>query len=202
MANLRKLLAYVVISALSILLAACASKPIPIKYYDFGTASKPVNQGPICSLPVIQLSDITASNASSSNLMLYRLLYADEQQIQAYANHRWNTTPVQLLTQRIKQELARRGVRLLDSGFNNLGFLQLRVEIEDFNQYFTDAAHSYAQIQVRASLIHDRKLVAQTMFQQQVNADSADAPSGAKAMRLATDELILNLTHWLCEQTQ
>lgn len=199
MMNLQKLVAY---GALTVLLAACASKPTPIKYYDFGAAPKLMDQGPICRLPIIQLSDITSSNALSSNLMLYRLLYNDDQQIHAYANHRWNTTPVQLLTQRIKQELARRGVRLLDSGFNNLGFLQLYVEIEDFNQYFTDAANSYVQIQIRASLIQDRKLLAQTMFQQQFNADNPDAPSGAKAMRLATDELILNLTHWLCEQAQ
>lgn len=188
----------------SLLLQACASKPAPLNYYDFGAVAKPEEKTPICRLPLIQLADITAPTALSSNMMLYRLLYADDQQSHSYANHRWNMTPSQLLTQRIKMQLALRGVSLIDSGIissnSNLNVLQLRLEVEDFNQYFTDATRSYAQLQIRASLIRDRKLLAQTMLQQQVNTDSADAPSGAKAMRKATDELILNLTHWLCEQ--
>ena len=186
-------------------LQACVTKPPPLKYYDFGAVAKPVqpeDKAALCKLPLIQLADITAPSALSSNMMLYRLVYANDQQSYSYANHRWNMTPVQLLTQRIKLQFASRGVSFLDSGINNLNVLQLRLEVEDFNQYFSDAAHSYAQLQVRASLIRDRKLLAQTMLQQQVNADSADAPAGARAMRTATDELILNLTHWLCEQTQ
>ncbi|MCD6026694.1 MAG: transporter [Solimicrobium sp.] len=192
--------------AISFFLQACASKQVPIKYYDFGVIPKPVAAvpapGPACKLPLLQLADITAPSSLSSNMMLYRLLYSDEQQTHTYANHRWNMTPVQLLTQRIKMQLAARGAKLIDSGINKLNVLQLRLEIEDFNQYFTDATRSYAQLQIRASLIREHKLLAQTMLQQQVNADSADAPAGAKAMRLATDELILNLTHWLCEQTE
>jgi len=186
-------------------LQACGSTPPPLKYYDFGAVVKPVkpeDNAPLCKLPLIQLADITAPSALSSNMMLYRLLYANDQQSYSYASHRWNMTPVQLLTHRIKTQLALRGVTLIDSGINNLNVLQLRLEVEDFNQYFSDAAHSYAQLQIRTSLIRDRKLLAQTMFQQQVTADSADAPAGARAMRMATDELILNLAYWLCEQTQ
>jgi cholesterol transport system auxiliary component len=196
------------IIAAALFLQSCVSTPPQLKYYDFGTVStksdekEEAESGPICNLPPIQLADIKAPSALGSNMMLYRLLYADDQRIYSYANHRWNMTPSQLITQRIKMQLARRGVSLIDSGINSLNILQLRLEIEDFNQYFTDAAHSYAQIQIRASLIKNRKLIAQTMLQQQVNADSADAPSGAKAMRLATDEMILNLTYWLCEQVQ
>lgn len=184
-------------------LQACASTPTKqIKYYDFGALPKAEEQAPVCSLPLVQLADIRAPSALSSNLMLYRLLYLNDQQIYSYANHRWNMTPAQLLTQRLKSQLARRGVRLLDGGINNLNAVQLRLEIEDFNHYFTDATRSYAQIQIRASLIRDRKLLAQTLLQQQVDADTADAPAGAKAMRMATDELILNLTNWLCEQVK
>jgi len=188
------------------ILQACATKPAPVNYYDFGAVEKPEEKAPICRLPLIQLADITAPSALSSNMMLYRLLYADGQQIYSYASHRWNMTPVQLLTQRIKMQLALRGVTLIDNGIinpnSNLNIVQVRLELEDFNQYFRDTTRSYAQLQVRASLIRDRKLLAQTMLQQQVNADNADAPAGAKAMRMAADELILNLTHWLCEQIQ
>jgi cholesterol transport system auxiliary component len=186
----------------ALFLQACVSKAPQLKYYDFGTVAKLPNSEPACKMPLIQLVDIAAPNALSSNMMLYRLLYADDQQIYSYANHRWNMTPAQLLTQRVKMQLATQGVTLIDYGINNLTILQLRLEVEDFNQYFTDATHSYAQLQIRASLIRDRKLLAQTMLQQQVDTDSADAPAGAKAMRIAADELILNLTHWLCEQTQ
>lgn len=186
----------------TVLLQACVSTAPSMKYYDFGTVAKSDEREPVCKLPLIQLADITAPNALSSNLMLYRLLYANDQQSYSFANHRWNMTPVQLLTQRIKQQFALQGVTFIDYGYTNLNMLQLRLELEDFNQYFTDANHSYAQVQVRASLTRERKLLAQTMLQQRVDADSANAPAGAKAMRLATDELILNLTHWLCEQTQ
>lgn len=195
-----------VCATMLILLQACATKATPIKYYDFGpmtkVADKVANKAPGCRLPPIVLDNMTAPSALSSNVMLYRLLYANDQQIYSYANHRWNMTPTQLLTQRIKMQLASNGVTLVDSGIidGKFNVLQLRLELEDFNHYFTNETQSYAQIQLRASLLRGRTLLDQTMLQQQVNADSADAPGGAQAMRLAADELILHLSHWLCEQ--
>lgn len=189
-----------------VLAQACMTRPTPTKYYDFGPMTKTVaslnnNNAPGCRLPPIVLDSITAPHGLSSNLMLYRLLYANDQQTHNYANHRWNMTPAQLVTQRIKMRLAQNGFKLFDSGvIDKLNVLQLRLELEDFNHYFTDATHSYAQIQLRVSIIRDRRLLDQTMLQQQVNAGTADAPGGAHAMRLAADELILHLSHWLCEQ--
>lgn len=202
---LSRLSARLFVCATILLLQACATKPAPIKYYDFGPMTKAVdkaaNSAPSCRLPPIVLDDITAPTALSSNSMLYRLLYANDQQVYSYANHRWNMTPTQLLTQRIKTQLAENGVKLIDNGIidGRFNVMSVRLELEDFNHYFTDATHSYVQVQLRASVLRGRTLLDQTMFQQQVNADTPDAPGGAQAMRLATDQLILHLSHWLCE---
>jgi cholesterol transport system auxiliary component len=182
----------------AMLLQGCMSTPQRIHYYDFGAAGEPLTAAS-CSLPLIQLDDITAPASLSSNYMLYRLLYNNDQQSYTYAQHRWNMTPTQLLTQRIKMRLSEQGTRFIDSGINVLDVLRLQIELEDFNQYYTDAEHSYAQIQLRATLLKGRTWLAQTMLQQQVPANAPNAQAGAEAMRIASDKVIANLGEWLCE---
>jgi len=132
--------------------------------------------------------------------MLYRLLYSNDQQTQAYANHRWSMTPVQLLTLQIKSQLADNNVILVDDGLANPNGLQLRLELTDFSQYFTDTTHSYAQLKLRATTIRGNTLLAQTTISEQAGAESPDAVGGAKAMRVAADAVITDLTGWLCKQ--
>jgi cholesterol transport system auxiliary component len=184
----------------TLLLASCATAPEPLSYFDFGTASKAADSSIACELPPINLPDISSPNALNSNLMLYRLLYANDQQSHSYANHRWSMSPAQLITLRIKSQLANNHVRLVDSGLSNPGGWQLRLDLTDFNQYFSDATHSYAQLQLRATILSANNLIAQTTLTQQASAAAPDAPAGAQAMRVATDALITDLTGWLCNQ--
>jgi len=143
---------------------------------------------------------MSSPGALDSNLMLYRLLYDNDQQSHAYANNRWNMPPAQLLTLRIKSQLADNGVSLLDNGVANPTGWQLRLDLIDFSQYFSDVSHSYVQLQLRVSLLRANALVAQTTFKQQATADSPDAQAGARAMRAASDVLITDLSGWLCKQ--
>ena len=181
-------------------LQACTTAQTPTSYYDFGTPSKMAQ--PIgCELPALNLSDMSTTPALDSNLMLYRLLYSNDQQTEAYANHRWSMPPAQLLMLQIKSQLADSNVRLIDDGVANPNGLQLRLDLTDFSQYFTDANHSYVQLKLRATTLRGDVFFAQSTLTQQVTTDSSDAPGGAKAMRVAADAFVADLTGWLCKLT-
>ena len=189
---------YVACAALTFLLQACASPPAAIRYFDFGPAAD--GAAAPCALAPLNLADITSPSALDSNLMLYRLLYANDLESHAYGMHRWNTTPAQLLTARIKLYLAQNQVSLIDNGVANRNGWQLRLELTDFGQYFTDASHSYARVQMRGTVLRGNSLLAQTTLTQQAWAEQPDAPAGARAMRVASDALITDLSSWLCKQ--
>jgi len=179
-------------------LSGCITPPAPVSMYDFGIA--PTQSGAAnCNLAPLYLADISSSATIDSNLMLYRLLYDNDQQTHAYAAHRWSMTPSQLLSLRIKSQLAANNVNLVDLGMANPNGWQLRLDLNDFTQNFTDATHSYAQLEVRASLLRANQLVAQTTFKERADAASPDAPGGARSMRTASDALIADLNNWLCK---
>ena len=185
-------------AALTLLLQACASAPAAISYYDFGAA--PDSAKPLCALPPINLADISSTDALDSNLMLYRLLYANDLETRAFGVHRWNATPAQLLTSRIKLYLATNQVSIIDAGVANPQGWQLRLDLIDFSQYFTDPGHSYARLQTRASVLRGNQLIAQTTLTQRAPAAEPNARAGANAMRAAGDALVIDLSNWLCKQ--
>lgn len=185
-------------AALAFLVTSCATAPPSLSYYDFGALPK--SAGSSCDLPPLNVADISSPNALDSNLMLYRLLYDNDQKNRAYANHRWSMTPAQLLSLRIKSQLASDQVLILDNGVANPNGWQLRLDLVDFTQYFDDTSHSYAQLQLRVTLLRANTLIAQTTMKQQAAAESPDASAGAKAMRVASDAFITDLSSWLCRQ--
>ena len=201
-------------------LQGCVGTPPanPVSVYDFGalhtTVSAPAAAGK-CVLSPVHVADITSPGILDNDLMHYRLGYANDQRVRAYANNRWSMPPAQLLGQRIKARLADAGVLIAGSGVtgstgNNItttgkgsaNAMQLRLELDDFTQYFSDASHSQAQLSVRVSLLRGSGLVAQTTLNQQVPGTSPDAAGGAKAMQVAADALINELYGWLCTHPQ
>lgn len=186
------------LAAFTLLLVSCSTPPAAPGYFDFGALPVASGSAPVCALPPMQVTDMSSTPALDSNLMLYRLQYANDMQSHAYANHRWSMTPAQLLTQRIKSQLAARHVQVIDSGVVNPDGWQLRLDLIDFSQYFSDASHSTAQLTLRATLLRKNTLVAQSTLTQQSAASTADAPGGAQAMRVASDALINDLDNWLC----
>ncbi|MFZ6675336.1 ABC-type transport auxiliary lipoprotein family protein [Undibacterium sp. Xuan67W] len=192
------------------LLQGCAS-PAPVKQaYDFGsipaigstglsaisTAAAPLTATTTANF-AISLADINTPASLDGTAMLYRLEYDNAQQTRPYSQHRWSMPPAQLLAQRLKARIAGAGGSVVSSrdGVSNLPLLQ--IDLDEFSQVFSSGSASSAQIQLRATVIKGRTLLAQRSFSRQIASSSADAPGGAKAMMNASDAVIADLLAWL-----
>jgi len=206
-----------VFSAFSLLVAtvaltACASlpdKPVRAAVYDFGPGTlvaQPANR--MAPLPAMALAEIEASPALDSTAVLYRLAYADAQQLRPYAQARWSMTPAQLVHQRLREHLSQRravinpGERVvLATGAPAAAPLTLRIELEEFSQLFEAADKSVGLLRLRATVVQATaqgdKLVAQRSVVIQRPGASADAPGGVRALTAATDAAIAELDTWL-----
>ncbi|MBU3735848.1 MAG: ABC transporter [Methylobacterium sp.] len=183
------------------LLAACIVPEPAVRpeAYDFGPLPSP-QQDTAAALPVLQVLDVQAPRGMDGNHVQYRLAYVDARALRPYANSRWNTAPSQLLTQRMRQRLARQGP-VVGSGEVQAGLL-LKTELEQFEQVFDSAAVSRGVVRLRASLVKDRRLLAQQTFSAERVADSADARGGVGALTLASDALLDDLALWVAQQAR
>jgi cholesterol transport system auxiliary component len=210
--------------ALSVL-AGCSAlpdKPVRPVLYDFGPGSiapqATTRQAP---LPAVALEDITTVGGALDNTaLLYRLGYANDQQLRPYAGARWSTPPAQLVRQRLREKLSERrpvfgardglalnrpvapGVRPAPSdGTPETLPLRLRLELEEFSHLFTAPEASVGVIRLRATLIDisrgGERLVGQRNIVVQRPATSSDAPGGVRALTAATDAAIEELDQWM-----
>jgi len=204
------------------LLGGCAlpDKPRRAALYDFGPgelASVPVAPATPAAagtlrpaLVPLALDDIsTAGGALDSQALLYRLAYADAQQLRPYAQARWSMPPAQLLGQRLRERLgqqravfnAREGVALNRS--QNARLPLLRLELQEFSQLFSAPGTSVGLIRLQATLLEmtptGEKLVAQRTLMVQRPAPSADAAGGVRALTAAADAAIEELVPWLAQ---
>ena len=188
------------ISALTLILAGCASgsKPANIVTYDFGSPARPITASAASNaIPAIVVSDVTGNAAFDSERMYYRLNYADPLQARPYANSRWSTTPLQLLTQRFKSRIGQAGVKVLSATDASTGVPLLRIDVDDFTHSFDSTSASYGEVVLRASLFQGRVLTDQRTFTRKVAARSADAGGGAHALADATDAVAADMIGWL-----
>ena len=93
-------------------------------------------------LPALVVTDATGSAALESEKMFYRLNYADPMQARAYANSRWNTNPLELVTERLKTRLAQAGSKVLEPTDAATSVPILRVQVDDFMHTFASASQS------------------------------------------------------------
>ena len=138
---------------------------------------------------------------------MYRLAYADDQQLRPYALARWSMPPAQLVRQHLRDRLNQSGVVLNASEAAALGKspaggpLLLRLELEAFSQRFDDPQRSAGVVKLRAVLIETSagadKLLDQRVLVVQRPAPSPDAAGGVRAMKAATDALADELNEWL-----
>jgi cholesterol transport system auxiliary component len=139
--------------------------------------------------------------------VLYRLGYADAQQLRPYALARWSMPPTQLVRQRLREHLSQRrtvisageGAALLRSEGQQP--LVLRVDLDEFSQLFTAPATSTALLRMRVTVVDNlpagEKILAQRQFIVQRPAATADAPGGVRALAEATDAAAAELSQWL-----
>lgn len=196
---------FILVAALAtaVQLAGCASsKGTPSTTYDFGPARAPATattspamaSGFLSSLVV---TDVTGSSAYDSDRIFYRLNYSDPLQARSYANSRWSTTPLQMVTQRFKTRIAQTGVKVLSTTDASTGVAILRVDVDDFMHTFTGVTQSEGEVAVRVSLFQGHVLVDQKSFRRSTPAPTADAAGGATALAASTDAVAADIVAWL-----
>lgn len=199
----------------SALLAGCAALPDPpprATVYDFGPgAAQPAAAQPGAPLAALVLVDVASAGlADGSSALLYRLAYANAQQLRPYSQARWSQPPAQLLQQALRERLGRDRIVLSAS---QAAALQpdrqrlpavLRVQLEEFSQVFSSAQDSAGVVRLRAVLadtgLTGETLVAQRVFTAQRPAGSADAAGGARALAEASAQLADELAAWVQQQ--
>ncbi|NML33255.1 ABC-type transport auxiliary lipoprotein family protein [Paraburkholderia antibiotica] len=183
--------------AFGVLAAGCAGTSAVVSdvRYDFGPPPQSAAAAP---LPAVKVLEVTAPAVLESDRLVYRLSYADAQQTAAYANSHWTMMPAQLLTQRLRNALSERGTVL--TGADGVAAPVLRVDLTEFEQVFDSQADSHGAIAARATLMKDGKVIGQRSFVARAPAQSADAAGGARALAIASDDLVAQIGAWLGSQ--
>jgi len=191
-----------------------ASTPV---VYDFGPGaqqSAPANHA--LTLPPLEISTLQASTALNSTAVLYRLAYADAQQLKPYTQARWSMAPGQLISQRLREQLSQRRAIVSPGDIIRAGrvraaaaspatqpesLLNLRLELDEFSQLFASPDQSSGLLRLRATLMQRNTtgdtLLAQRSFVVQQPAPSPDASGGVRALAAATDQVIGEIETWL-----
>lgn len=197
--------------ALLLTLAGCAlpSAPERPRVYDFGSGRlTPADVRQPQPTP-LAVADIEAPAALDSTAVLYRLVYANAQQLQPYALARWSMTPARLLRQRLREQLSQQravlnpgdSVALAGAPTQTTPARTLRLELEEFSQLFESPQQSLGLLRLRATVLQagpgGEKLLAQRNLVVQRPAPSADAPGGVQALSAAADAAVQELTQWL-----
>lgn len=205
--------AVLAVAALGI--AGCSALPSPPSrpaLYDFGpgpvAAASADRRAP---LPPLALAEVEAPGLpEGSNAVLYRLAYADSQQLRPYSQARWSQPPAQLVQQRLREQLGqRRAILKADDGAaqarsaaqgNRLPSV-LRVELEEFSHLFTSASESAGVVRLRATVVDltqtGEVLRGQQVFVVRTPARSADAAGGVAALAEASTQVGKELAEWL-----
>lgn len=196
----------------ALLLAGCSAlpdKPTRRAQYDFGPG--PVAPAPMdrrAPLAPLALADVEADGPlEAGTAVLYRLGYADAQQLRPYAQARWSMPPAQLVRQRLREQLGQR--RTIVSAGEGAAMLRnegrqplvLRVELEEFSQLFTAPGSSAGLVRLRATVVDNLPAGEQVLAQRQVIVQrpsaTADAAGGVRALAEATDAAAAELSQWL-----
>ena len=194
------------------LLAACSAlpdKPVRATLYDFGpeTSSEPPANAVNAANPLpLVLGDIESTSALEGTAVLYRLGYANGNELRPYAQARWSAPPPQLVRQRLRRQLGR-DRPVLDLTENaalartGAKVRILRMGLEEFSQLFDSPAQSAGLLRLRVTLLEEsaagERLLAQRSFTLRRPAPSADAAGGVQALAAATDAAADEIAQWL-----
>ena len=204
-----RMLQVLALFGLGLVLAGCSviDKPVRASVYDFGPGPMAAVAVAPAGLPALTLAEVDAGPALDSTAVLYRLVYANAQQLLPYAQARWSMAPAQLLRQRLRDRIGQQRTVLGPDDANpgsDPARWVLRVELEEFSQLFSAPAQSTGLVRLRATLVQSSasgdRLVGQRMVVAQRPASSPDAPGGVRALGDATDAAVDELLQWLSQQ--
>lgn len=205
----RRLLA--IAPLLGALLGGCSALPAPpvnTSLYDFGlaTATAPAAAPASTAPSPLTLGRVTAAGLPADRqALLYRYAYTNDHQLRAYQRARWSLPVDQLLARQLRRQLQTRWAVLTpDYGRARTRTgeaipLVLHVNLERFEQVFADSHQSTGVIELRATLLEgdNGRLLGQRGFQRSVDAASADAAGGARALADAAQAASADLEQWL-----
>ena len=202
--NLSTLMRLGVVLSVVSLLTACAlgdSAPAP-KQLDLGAGamtgaaegSAVASAAALPPLPPIAVPPANAASLLTETRVVWRV--RDVGQPQAYATYRWVAPPARLVTQRIVDRLSLQGAVLQQSMGAEVP--QLRLNLQRFEQTFSvDGKSSEAHLTLQAVLMRGSDVVGQRLLNIRVPAATQDAPGGALALRVATDQAAEQVAQWL-----
>lgn len=198
------------------LLAGCGAlpeKPARSTLYDFGPglvapSPAPAVAGTAAStLPLLALAEVESSARLEGTQVLYRLAYADANELRPYAHARWSVAPTQLVYQRLRTALSANRTVLATEESATLARAQgsrpgtLRVSLDEFTHYFESPSSSAGLVRLRATLVQGTaggdRVIAQRSFTARRPAQSADAAGGVKALAAASDAAIAEIAAWV-----
>jgi len=175
----------------AVLLASCAPATRKLTEFTLSPAQ------PVPALPlVLLLAPIDVAPVYMDKDLLYRLNYADGQ-LHAYANSRWYAPPIAMFAQTLRQTA---GDNLLELDYSaQRTRCTLRLELGAFEQVFSDAHHSHAELKVNFSLLqlHNHLELGHDKLHIKIAADTADAHGGAKALDQASRQAARQIIAWL-----
>ena len=161
------------------------------------TVFTPAPAQPAQSLPVpLLLAPIDAAPVYMGKDLLYRLSYADNQ-LHPYSNSRWSEPPITLLASVLRQ--AGGGNLLVLDQSPQLARCTLRIELATFEQVFTGAQNSHAELGLHFSLIQlrNQRELRSSELRFDVPAQTADARGGAMALEKASHQAASQIIEWL-----
>jgi len=177
------------------LLSACAlgdGAQAP-KQLDLGAGYTAATSG-LPEMPPIAVPAATSASLLTETMVVWRV--GDQGQPQAYTTYQWVAPPARLVTQRIVDRLSLQGAVLQQNVGGELP--QLRLNLQRFEQTFSaDGVSSHAQLTLQAVLIRGQTVVGQRLIDVRIPATSQDAPGGAQALRVATDQAAEQVAQWL-----
>ena len=205
---------YVALACVAMALAGCGAlpeKPARSTLYDFGpglvapaAAAAPSAAN---SLPTLALAEVESSARLEGTQVLYRLGYADANELRPYGQARWSVTPTQLVQQRLRMALSANRTVLGTEESATLSRAQgnrpntLRIALDEFTHYFASPTSSTGLVRLRATLVQGTaggdRIIAQRVFTAQRPAPSADAAGGVKALAAASDAAIAEIVAWV-----
>ncbi|SFQ18474.1 ABC-type transport auxiliary lipoprotein family protein [Variovorax sp. 770b2] len=205
-------------AGIALLVAGCGAlpdKPARATLYDFGPglaataapAAPAAALTPAAALPTLALAEFESNTRLDGTQILYRLGYADVNELRPYGQSRWSQPPAQLLRQRLRDSLAERRMVLGPEESATIARSKgevpdtLRISLDEFSHYFDSPTTSVGLVRLRATLIRgttggDRVLGQKTITVRRP-APSADAPGGVKALAAASDAAVAEVTQWM-----
>lgn len=187
---LRRSMLIAIAIGMAIELGGCAlgPQPRPVQAaWDFGP---PAAQAPRLKLKVLGGVEVTSPRWIDTPNAWYRLGYASAAQPQAYSQTRWVMPPPVLLDGRLRERLVSGGAVLGGTG------PMLRVEIDEFAQWFDSEKSSRAVVRARVTLMSGREVARQRQFVFEEAAVTPDGPGGVAALARAGDRLVEAVLAW------